>query len=47
MQEVVTESNYPIYNKEMLAIIRAIEEWHGKLRSIKEPFIVLIDYKNL
>ena len=41
------ESNYPIYNKEMLAIIRAIEEWRGKLRSIKEPFIVLIDYKNL
>ena len=31
----------------MLAIIRAIEEWCGKLRSIKEPFIVLTDHKNL
>ena len=41
------ESNYPIYNKEMLAIIRAMEEWRGKLRSVKEPFIVLTDYKNL
>ena len=41
------ESNYLIYNKEMLAIIRAIEEWQGKLKSIKDPFIVLTDYKNL
>ena len=41
------ESNYPIHDKEMLAIIRAIEEWRGKLKSIKDPFTVLTDYKNL
>ena len=27
----LAESNYPIHDKEMLAIIRCIREWHTKL----------------
>ena len=27
----LAESNYPIYDKEMLAIIRCIHEWHIEL----------------
>ena len=41
------ESNYPIYNNKMLAIVRAMEEWWGELKSVKDPFTVLTDYKNL
>jgi hypothetical protein len=41
------ESNYPIYDKEMLAIVRAMEEWRGELKSVKDPFTVLTDHKNL
>ncbi len=40
------ECNYEIYNKEMLAIIRALEEWDAKLRSVPH-FLILIDHKNL
>ncbi len=40
------ECNYEIYDKEMLAIIRSLEEWDVELQSLKE-FEVYLDYKNL
>jgi transposase InsO family protein len=41
-----TECNYEIYDKEMLAIVRSLEEWDAELRSLKE-FVVHSDHKNL
>jgi hypothetical protein len=43
---VPAESRYPIYDKEMLAIVRALEEWDALLRSVKH-FTVRTDHKNL
>jgi uncharacterized protein YpiB (UPF0302 family) len=40
------EVNYLIHDKELLAIIRYLEEWHSMLRSVK-IFTILSDYKNL
>jgi hypothetical protein len=41
------ESNYEIHDKKLLAIVRAMEEWRGELIEVKNPFVVLSDYKNL
>jgi hypothetical protein len=41
------KSNYEIHNKELLAIVRAMEEWRGKLIEVNDLFVVLSDYKNL
>ncbi|KAI0993370.1 hypothetical protein K3495_g14814, partial [Podosphaera aphanis] len=41
------EVNYEIHDKEMLAIIRCMEEWRGMLIGLSKPFIVLSDHKNL
>ena len=40
------ECNYEIYDKEMLAIIRCLEEWDAELRSVK-GFKICSDHKNL
>ena len=40
------ECNYEIHDKEMLAIIRALEEWDAELRSLPQ-FLILTDHKNL
>ena len=40
------EYNYKIYDKEMLAIVRYLEEWDVELRGVKE-FDICTDYKNL
>ena len=45
-KHLVIEANYPIYDKELLAIIRCLEAWKLKLQIVKH-FTVLIDYKNL
>jgi hypothetical protein len=42
-----TECNYEVYDKELMAIVRAFEEWHPKLQSIIHPIHVLSDHKNL
>ena len=39
--------NYPIYNKELLAIIKAFKEQRLYLSSTVEPIKVYTDYKNL
>ena len=43
------ECNYEIYDKELLAIVRAFEEWHLELAGtlIEDPIRVLTDHKNL
>lgn len=40
------ECNYEIYDKEMLAIVRCLEEWDPELRSVK-TFEIRLDHKNL
>jgi len=40
------ECNYDIHDKEMLAIIRALQHWDAELRSV-EKFTVITDHKNL
>jgi hypothetical protein len=39
--------NYKIYDKELIAIVRAFEEWQPKLEGALYPIKVLSDYKNL
>jgi hypothetical protein len=41
------EYNYEIYDKELMAIVRAFEEWHPELQSVINPIRVLSDYKIL
>jgi transposase InsO family protein len=41
------ECNYEIYDKELLAIVRAFEEWRPHLESAPESIKVLTDHKNL
>ena len=43
----VVEWNYDIYDKEMLAIICALEEWRHFLEGTKHPFEIWTDHKNL
>ncbi|KJZ69930.1 hypothetical protein HIM_10686 [Hirsutella minnesotensis 3608] len=40
------ECNYPIHDKELLAIIRCLEHWDSELRSVKS-FTVWTDHLNL
>ncbi|KAI1668835.1 hypothetical protein L13192_06294 [Pyrenophora tritici-repentis] len=40
------ECNYEIHDKELLAVIRGLEEWDAELRSV-EKFKVVTDHKNL
>ena len=41
------EHNYDIYDKEMLAVIRALEQWHHYLEGAKHPVQILTNHKNL
>lgn len=41
------EVNYPIYDKEMLAIVSCLKEWQAELQSANNPFKILTDHKNL
>ena len=41
------ERNYEIHDKEMLAIIRALEEWRHYLEGAKHTFQIWTDHKNL
>ena len=40
------EYNYKIYNKELLAVIRCLDEWDSELKRVKD-FEILTDHKNL
>jgi hypothetical protein len=41
------ERNYDIHDKEMLAIMQALEEWHHFLEGMKHRFKIWTDHKNL
>jgi len=41
------ERNYEIHNKEMLAIIRTLEEWRHFLEGATHPVEIWTDHKNL
>ena len=41
------ECNYEIYDKELLAVVRAFEEWRAELQSVINPVQVLTNHKNL
>jgi len=41
------ECNYDICNKEMLAVIHMLEQWHHYLEGAKHPVQILTDHKNL
>ena len=41
------ERNYEIYDKEMLAIVKAFEEWSHYLKGAQETIEVLTDHQNL
>ena len=40
------ESNYPIHDKELLAVVRYLEQWDAELRSVLS-FEIWTDHKNL
>ncbi|KAK1912691.1 hypothetical protein P3342_004627 [Pyrenophora teres f. teres] len=42
-----TECNYEIYDKELLAIVRAFEEWRPELAGVPDVVEVLTDYRGL
>jgi len=42
-----TERNYEIHNKEMLAIIRGLENWRHLLEGVHFKFKIWTDHKNL
>jgi len=42
-----TEMNYKIHNKEMLVVIKGLENWKHLLESAKYKFEVCPDHKNL
>ncbi|KAI0992964.1 hypothetical protein K3495_g15220 [Podosphaera aphanis] len=41
------ESNYEIYDKELLAIVQAFEEWRPELEGSSDPVEVITDHKAL
>jgi hypothetical protein len=41
------ERNYEIYNKELLAIIKALQTWQQYLLDAKEQFEICTDHENL
>ncbi|KAK9416117.1 putative Reverse transcriptase [Seiridium unicorne] len=41
------ECNYEIYDKELLAIVKAFEEWRPELQGTEQPVEVITDHKNL
>ena len=44
---IPVKSNYEIYNKELLAIIRYLEVWDTELRSVFKGFDIITDHKNI
>jgi len=44
---IKAEQNYKIYDKEMLAIIRALKDWQHYLKGLPQPFDIISDHRNL
>ncbi len=43
----LAKENYDIYEKEFLAVLKALENWRAHLIWTKKPFIIETDHKNL
>src|SRR6266851_8355202 len=43
----LVEENYNIYEKEFLAILKALKSWRAHLLWTKKPFVIKTDHKNL
>lgn len=41
------ELNYPIHDKELLAVVRALKTWRPELMGTKKKFVAITDYKAL
>lgn len=41
------EKNYPIYDKELLAIVESLEHWRHLLKGTSIPFTIFSDHRNL
>jgi hypothetical protein len=41
------ERNYEIYDRELLAIVRGLEDWRHYLIGLPEPFTIATDLRNL
>lgn len=41
------ERNYEIYDRELLAIVRGLEDWRHFLEGLPEPFEIITDHRNL
>ena len=39
------ELNYPIYNKELIAIIEGLKFWRAKLIGLEYIFTIIMNYK--
>ena len=46
-QHLPAECNYEIYDKELMAIVRAFEEWQPELEGSPKPINVIFNHKNL
>ena len=44
---ILAETNYDIHDKELLAVMTALQEWRIYLEGFKYPVKMLTDYKNL
>ena len=44
---IPAELNYFIHDKELLRIVRALEEWEPALLSLQELFVVVTDHRAL
>jgi hypothetical protein len=42
-----TERNYEIYDRELLSVIRALQEWRHYIQGSKHETIIYLDHKNL
>ena len=43
----LTEQQYDVHDREMLAIIEALEQWRTYLQKIKHQIIIKLNHKNL
>jgi hypothetical protein len=41
------QRNYTIHDKELLAVVKCLAAWAAELRSVRTPFTILTDHKNL
>ena len=43
----LAQRNYDVYDRELLAVILVLEEWHQYLQGTQHPVTIITDHKNL